>query len=80
MPILIERTEAAQAAAQGGHGVLVAARLSILPFLFIWRRKGGAKEPAAKLPSDCHSERSEESRSEYFQGSARSLVACGSSE
>jgi hypothetical protein len=31
------------------------------------------------LPS-CHSERSEESRSECFQDNARFLVACGSSE
>ena len=33
-----------------------------------------------KNPPSCHSERSEESRSECFQGNARFLVACGSSE
>ena len=34
----------------------------------------------AKRHPSCHSERSEESRSEYFQRSARFLVACGSSK
>ncbi len=43
--------------------------------LFVGCWKGGAEKQAAeKPPPSCHSERSEESRSEYFQRTARFLV------
>ena len=45
-----------------------------------WGRNGGAFTGSGKALASRHSERSEESRSECFQGNARFLVACGSSE
>jgi len=44
------------------------------------RREGRGFRVCVKTPPACHSERSEESCSEYFQRSARFLVAFSSSE